>query len=442
MFSNGVNYLSIEFDIDDLPDDLWHRVPRLAETFEKLGAGDWNYREAALRKAEATGGIHYNLRLRTAADGTQRGVRGFVVSMKALDEQLERAMDVLETVLFQADPCDSERFSDVLVQSRARLRTGLVQDGLRTAHLRATRNLSPEAALNERLRGLTQLREVEKLVETFDETYPELVESVLRLRGFLLTAGRFHASFTGEQSKAQAVFDRLARWSESLPGCRDGGETAAFVPPALPRREGLTAPLQIAHCARAFCVPGLDSPEAPLLQLGTQLVNIDYMISEIRLKGNAYGAGCQYRSLPGQMLLFSYADPHLNRTYEVFDGLADYVKNAAWTRTELERAIISVAKGFQTPVRPDSATSETLEQTRTRYSPECRAEFYRRILTADVAEVRKTFLEVLENARGQSADCVVASRAKLEDANRTAPTPFALEPILSSPAGPPAKEAP
>ncbi len=430
VFSNGVNYLRLEFDLRGFPAELWEAVPRYIETVRKLGAGDWDFQEVAWRQAEATGGLHAGLELRTSIDPPGTPALGVTLDMKALDQQLDPALDLLETILFEANPDDRARFSDVITQTRARLRTRLVQDGLGTARRHAARHLFAEAERNEQLRGLPQLDRVEQLVAGFDCEFPRIVESVCGVRDFLLAPNRFSASFTGSVEAAQAVHARLDGWIARMQADHRESEPSVFTPLGASVHEGLAAPIQVSHCVRAFRTPGFESELAPLLMLGTQLINIDYLISEIRLKGNAYGAGCQYRGLPGHMILFSYADPHIARTYRVFDGLLDYVHDAPWTKAELDRAIITTAKGFQTPIRPEAATSETLGHFRTGLTPERRAHIYQRLLAAEVDQVREAFSQVLEQARDCAANCVVSSRTRLESAKTEMNVPMTIRPIL------------
>ena len=79
---------------------------------------------------------------------------------------------------------------------------------------------------------------------------------------------------------------------------------------------------------------------------------MDYILSEIRLKGNAYGAWLTYDPR-GRILYFgSYRDPHVARTLDVFDGVMDFARQANWTQTDIDRAIIATAKNEERPIRP------------------------------------------------------------------------------------------
>ena len=57
VFSNGVNYLVLNFDLQGLPQHLWQYLPRYTDAISKLGAGNMNYEQMAQRAAAVTGGL-------------------------------------------------------------------------------------------------------------------------------------------------------------------------------------------------------------------------------------------------------------------------------------------------------------------------------------------------------------------------------------------------
>ena len=99
---------------------------------------------------------------------------------------------------------------------------------------------------------------------------------------------------------------------------------------------GLAAPLDVQFCAQSF--KGLPAEaDEPLVDLGLALARFDYFLPEVRLKGNAYGGGCNLRSEAGVTTFYSYRDPRLSETLDVFAGTLNWVKKQKWTDDDLER---------------------------------------------------------------------------------------------------------
>ena len=164
------------------------------------------------------------------------------------------------------------------------------------------RGLNPESYLNEMVSGLPQLSLNEKLSAHFDEQSGDLMDKIEEIRDFLLGHGRLTASFTGSDSAFKTVAGTLSDWVGMM---RD--ETIAEIPVGFaafetPPREGLAGPIQVAHCAQVIPAPHASHPDQTLLTLGAHIVRLDYIMNEIRFKGNAYGAWFTYNPLGSNAL--------------------------------------------------------------------------------------------------------------------------------------------
>lgn len=432
VFANGVNYLALNFDLAGLPQHLWQYLPRYAEAIGKLGAADMNYEQLAQRKSAVTGGIGCTPGFSTHALDGSRSLQNLRFHLKALDQKMDAALDVLQNLVFSVNPRDTERLRDVLTQSVAEYRTEMIHDGSNTAIHHAARGLSPEAHLSEIVFGLPQLRGSEKLLNGFDELNTELMARVEQIRDFLLSPGRVTASFTGSDTAFDVTRARLGEWLNAMKAGEMDAESVAFQPFDTPPREGLAGPIQIAHCAQVMPAPHYSHPDSTLLSVGAHIIRLDYIMSEIRFKGNAYGAWFTYSPLEAHLYQASYRDPHVARTLNVFAETVDYVKQVEWTQTDIDRAIIATAKNGEKPIRPSQAASSALSQHLTGQTREMREERYAQLRHATPSEVKRALLQLLEENRDKAAVCVVSSREKLAAANRELAEPLAIEDILAS----------
>lgn len=418
VFSNGVNYLALDFDLTGLPAELWPFLPRYLEAAAKLGVAGAGYEEVARRKAAATGGISASVSLSAHSAAAGRILRGVRFSLKALDDQMEDALAILDRVVFSVDPRDRARLQEVLVQARMRYRTGLVRGGARTASLHAGRGLDLEGHLAEIVNGLPQLALCERLTGAFDQEYAALTERIEQIRDFLLVRGRLTVSHTGTERGAGRVGAALASWGERLRAEPISDVDLGFTPYAAPPREGLAAQMDVAYCAQVMPAPHFSQPGAVPLEVGAHIVNLDWILPEIRFKGNAYGAWFRYDALGGSLALGSYRDPHVTRTLDVFRRTRDYVAAANWNESDIGRAVIAVAKRGFTPLRPRPATGLALQRHLAGITPELREARHERLKATTAAEVRQALRQALAAGFPRSAVCVVSSRDKLEQANR------------------------
>ena len=398
VFANGVNYLVLNFDLQGLPQHLWTYLPRYADAISKLGAAGMNYAEIAQRTSAVTGGIGCSPGFTTHALDPNRPLLNLNFHLKALDGKIEAALDVLHDLVFDVDPRDTERLRDVLVQAVAEYRTEMIHDGSGTAIHHASRGLSLQAHLAEIVNGLPQLRSSETLLNGFDELNTGLMGHIEEIRNFLLTRERVTASFTGSDAAFEKTRARLSGWLDKMRDEPLASDPIAFQPFDTPPREGLAGPIQIAHCAHVIPAPHYSHPDSTLLSIGAHILRLDYIMSEIRFKGNAYGAWFNYSPLDGHLYQASYRDPHVARTLNVFAQTVDYVKQVEWTQTDIDRAIIATAKNGEKPIRPSQSVSDALGQHLTGQTREMREERYAQLRQATPAEVKRALLELLEGA--------------------------------------------
>ena len=431
VFANGVNYLVLNFDLQGLPEHLWTYLPRYADAISKLGAADMSYEEMAQRTSSVTGGIGCAPWFSTHALDPNRSMQGLSFHLKALDNKMDAALDVLHDLLFAVNPRDTERLRDVMVQAVAKYQTEMIHDGSSTAIHHASRGLSSNAHLAETIYGLPQLRNSETFLNRFDELSTDLMGHIEGIRDFVLTRGRVTASFTGSDTAFETMRTKLSGFLDAMQDELVTSGSIAFQPFGTPPREGLAGPIQIAHCAHVMPAPHYSHPDSALVRIGAHLVRLDYILSEIRFKGNAYGARFSYSPYDSVLCQSSFRDPHVARTVNVFDQTVDYIKQVEWTQIDIDRAIIATAKDGEKPIRPSQTSSDALRQHLVGQTREMREERYAQLRRATPAEVKRALLQLLDENGDKAAVCVVSSREKLEAANNELAQPLVIEDILA-----------
>ncbi len=426
ILSNGVNYLVLNFDLQGLPQHLWQYLPRYTDAIGKLGAGKMNYEQMAQRRAAATGGIGCSPNFTTHALDPCRSVWDLQFRLKALDGKIEAALSVLHDLIFAVNPRDKDRLYDVLNQAVASKHDYY---GASVANRRAARGLSQRGFLTDIVYGLPRLRTSEMLLNRFDESYEELTGYIEQIREFLLVQGRVTASFTGSDTAFELFRGQFSEWIDDM---RDEPIIPApigFKSFGTPPREGLAAPIPIAHCTQMMPAPHYAHPDSGLLTIGSHILENDYMLPEIRLKGNAYGFCFSYNPFEPMLYQGSQFDPHVARTLNVFAQTANYVKQTEWIQADIDRAIIAKSSDYLKTIRPSQASTDAIWHYIKGQTHEVVEEKYAQLRRATPKEVKRALLETLEENRDNASICVIASREKLEVENQKMDHPLSIEDI-------------
>ena len=431
VFANGVNYFEFQIDLAGLDPDLYAYLPQFSDAFNKMGAAGQNYERIAARRAASTGGLWCGVSSTRHAAQPWKSIRRLHITLKTLDAEAGDALSLLEDLVFSLDPTDKSRLRDLQTQRRANMRTSLVNDGMGTASRRASRGLSPDAALSYLWGGPPTLSLLDDLDLRFDTHCDDLIERIARIAEVLRQSERWTVSFTGSDSVYRQLENKLGSWATRLAKRTPNDAPAPFTPQATPPWEALAGPMKVAYCVRSMLAPSATHPDTPLFGLAIYLTRFDYLLPEIRFKGNAYGGGASFDDGSGLFTLYSYRDPRIVETLAVFDGLRAFVDKAPWTQTDIDRAIIGSAKTADPPIRPDAATGIAMARYVRGDTNEMRQQRYETMLRATPRDVRRAMLEQLDRNSPAAATCVVSSREKLDEANKAlGDRPLSIENIL------------
>jgi len=420
VFSNGVVYLNATADVRDLPPHLWKFLPRYADAFSKMGAKGQGWEQIAARRAAKTGGLSVTPSAQLRSDNSQPVV-DLRFSLKTLDGDVGGALDLWSDLLFGLDPTDTARLEDVQTQGVATLRNRLVSNALSAALNSASKPQTPISWLSYLWDSPLTFGWMNSLSENFQSHADELVAGLEEVRDFLKNRARWTWSFTGGDDAFARVETRLNEWGGQL-GDKPMGENLLIQGSgewdgarALPSMLGLAAPLDVQFCARAFPAPTREA--FPLVDLGLDLLRFDYLLPEIRFKGNAYGGGHSLNETNGTLSFYSYRDPLLNETLRVFDGARPWIAEQKWTDDDLERALLGNVSDAVPAIRPATSTGQALSRFRRGETPELRAQTYRAKLKASANEVQSALLSYFDHIAPRGTTAVAASRVALEAAN-------------------------
>lgn len=412
MFSNGLNYLTLAFDLSGLDDGLFDYLPLYTSLLTQMGAAGQDYATLAKRQAGCAGGVSASLSVGLVHDGSNSVEQSLRIWASALDAKLPDMLDLVHDRLLEGDLDDLARMHDVIKQDRIALRSGIVPGGSGFAGGHAARRLSTVAQRRQRLGGIRQLRLHDDLADHFDQRR-EITEKLAQIRDYLRSGARLTASFVGHDTNIKRIKQFLARMPRTSVNpvatlIEEPHRNGHPLPP-----EALTASAQVAFVARSHPGVGVSDPLAPALHMLSVQLSYGYLWEQVRVKGGAYGCKASLDTTTRTFSLASYRDPHVAQTLAVYDRLHGHVQREMDLSPDAMRsAIIGTVKTLDAPIRPPSAASVALSRHLARSTAELRTTYRHRLLSLEADTVRQAGDKVF-NA-GVSSVCVLAGRDKID----------------------------
>ena len=350
IFTNGITYLSLNFCMDDIDYDKFPVIALLTEIFKYVDTEHFSYSELSNEINLYTGGIGFST---TVTNKKEYGgyVTHFVVSAKMLDAQLDKAMELIEEILFTSKLSDKKRLKEIIAETRAAMKDDLLANGHTTAAGRATAYISKIGVVKELTEGVDYYMYLSDLDDHFEERYEGLATDLQETLGQLLRRDSLLVNFTSDKKPEDTLTESLTRFSCKL-STRLAFENVKEIP-VVKKNEGFKTASQVQYVATAgnFCERGYEYTGA--LNVLQCIFSYDYLWINVRVKGGAYGCMCSFNR-SGNAYFTSYRDPNLLETYEIYKEAPDYVRSFEADERDMMKYIIGAISRMDSPLTPSA----------------------------------------------------------------------------------------
>jgi Zn-dependent M16 (insulinase) family peptidase len=419
--TNGISYLDLSFDFSGLSDAQLDLLPLFAFVVTRMGGGRSDYLEMAARIEAHTGGLTAGASLRSLPEDYNAFRQSFGLSGKALYRNHAEFFAILRDLLTELR-WDKAHLKNLLGQLKASYEAQIVQAGHVYAMRLAARQFGGVSALRERLEGLSQIATLKRLAALDEAGLDRLLDDLEAIRRQLFRSGGLRICVSAEESVLGELEERLEALLAALPG-------GTGLERELPGRELLpqarTTAVAVAYNAKLFQSVPYEHPDAPALQALANLLRSEYLHKEIRERGGAYGGFAIFNPESGLFGLLSYRDPHIARSFEVYERIHDFLAQDIEAE-KVKEAILGAAGDIDPLLSPDSKGRTRFFDDLAGYTLEKKRQYKERLLQVRLEDLRRVARQYLS---GEAALAVISSEEKVKEANQSMARPFEVAAI-------------
>ena len=348
--SAGSLYLNFYYDLGSVkPEDMPY-LDLLTDVLDELDSPKHTARQLNTLRSTWLGDSRTQLDIWT---GRQEGApchAKLTLCLSLLERSLEKAVELggewlYDTIL--TGPAAEAAFARVLSQQKLNMEQQFIQQGNAYAATRAGAHYSVDGAVSERCSGVSCYRFLCEQLEKAD--WAALGAKLDALRTEVLQHAQLTVSLHGSE-------DALAKLRALLPESRFAAENRA---PAKPYVEPLTPPVN-----EAFIIDGgvnYDVQAWPMERRSdrkvlARVMSYEYLWHNIREVGGAYGTGML--SSDGVEYLYTYRDPHVKESYEIFAKGPAELAARDYTEKDLNDFIVGTVAKLDAPRKPRAQARE------------------------------------------------------------------------------------
>ena len=420
IFTNGIAYLDMAFNVSDIPEDLQLYLPMLGKLTTSMGAAGLDYEAMAKRIALKAGGLSCHLAAANNAAGDGNWQK-MIFQVKALYRNVDEAVKILTDILTAGDLSQQDRMYDLIAARKNGLHASIVPSGHIFAKRTAAAALSLPACRDEQWHGRTQLGFMNGIAGTGKGGHNDLAEKLDHLRRMVFRPEKLTLNMTADQEGLVILSQATAALLSQLPGRGEGGVPSTARPAApscfVPIHRGIAIPTEVSYVAKAFKAPGYADPRAASLLVASRLLSNGYLYKHIRVQGGAYGGMCQYDPASGLFAFLSYRDPHIVETLQVYNDAQAFMTSVRPTREDLEKAIIGTIGALDRPMDPSTRGYVAMIRDFAGLDDEARYTLRQKILAMEEAHLGDDISHYLEEAAASGIVAVYGEEKRLRVAN-------------------------
>ncbi len=334
----GISYVNFFFDSNIIKKEDLPYLSLLANILDECGTKNYTLDEFSNKINKSIGNIDFDIIV--FENRKNNTFIKFVLKTSFLEKNLKEYIEVLNEY-FKNIVFDIKKIKEIIYRIKSKYEVDLIGDGHFYSFLRVSSYHTLRGEILDHIEGIGFYKFLKDLLDSFDENLilnklKEIYLNIFNKNNLLISVCRtsldldFISKLNLNQGKKE-VIDYL-KDKDVL-------------------NEGFLTESNIQYVSKGFNLKNINLRYRFKYELLKMLFRYKYLWEEIRVKGGAYGAGL-FVNRDNDFVFFSYRDPNLKRTIEVYDNSFEFLKNLNINEKEIKNYIISSISSLDKPLKP------------------------------------------------------------------------------------------
>lgn len=409
-FTNGITYLDMAFNLKNLTKEEIPYARIIIDLIGSLDTENYSYKDLNNAIDMHTGGINFGVSAYKEYDSDYCYVMS-TIRGRVLPEKLNKFIELIEEMILKTKFEDKKRIRDLMVMSRETKESIIEQSGHSIISTEVRSMMSDYIDLQNLLGGRKSLFFLRKAIEEFDEDPDKFLEKLKTIYKKIYNK-EVGISVAGEKDQ----YEKLKNWTldlrEKLTECDD---VLVYHRDKI-HSIALKKASNVVYVSDGFNYRDYGYEYDGSMSVLSKILSGEYLHTNIRAKGGAYGAGITINQ-NGHIVTYSYRDPNLDRTLEVYDNIPEYLSNLELTKEDLTNYIIATMNRFDPPIDSSQYSGIALGRYFNHLSSEVISKMKDEAIATTPEKIRE-YGEMFKKANGEKYYGVLGSSELIEESKR------------------------
>ena len=412
LFTGGITYLDVGFNLRSLPAKYLPYVPLLGRVFLEMGTDLQDFVSLSQKISRKTGGIRPEI-FCSAIFGESIPAAWLFLRGKSMSAQVRELTDILAETLGAVKLNNRDRFRQIVLEEKARQERRIVPSGHQVVNQRIRAHFNQADWVRELTGGISYFLFLGKLAGEIDDNWDKVLSELEDVRRLLTNRSSMVFNLTADRKDLRSIEPHVQGFLRTLPNGRTS--TEPWQQSLFPEFEGIMIPSQVNYVGKGADLYREGYELHGSSKVITGYLRASWLWEKVRVLGGAYGGFCLFDRMSGVLTYVSYRDPNLIKTIENFDGAAQFLRSADLPDDEIRKAIIGAIGDIDSYMLPDMKGYVSMLRSLTGDSDETRQRMRDEVLGTTAKDFRD-FAEVLEKVNRNGIVKVLGSQTAIESA--------------------------
>lgn len=411
LFTSNIHYASFMFDLKNFSQKDYFYLSLLSDYIGLSDTKNFDYKKLYTETYLKSGGIFTSILLNNVKDTGELNSK-FVFSFKTIENTEDDCIKILEEYLFNVKFTDKNRFKNILQNLKQDYKQKILEAGNQFALTRSLASFSEKSVLEDECSGFSYYEKLCDVLSDFDDKAEMTLNKLREYYKKIVSRKNMIVTVINEKDAASKFFDKLQK-SVIVNIKKDDKFPKKNPSKFFKLKEAYKTSSNVNYVVKSADLKKYGFKYDSKITVLTNILNTTFLYNEIRAKGGAYGVGMSV-SLNGVVYVYSYRDPNIKHTIDIYDETYKFIENMNFDEKEMKQFIIGTVNQFNPPMTTLTKGTRAINMYLTKQTIQDYEEYLDNMLHTTVDEL-KEFSGLIKKAMKENHLVVVGNDSKIEE---------------------------
>ncbi|HBA03870.1 MAG TPA: hypothetical protein DCW51_07930 [Clostridium sp.] len=412
--TNKIVYINLLFDAKVIEEKYIPYLGLLKDVLGELDTEKRGYSQLITEIYKTTGGITFENQVYTEKNNSQAYHPKFIVKSKVIAENISSLLELVNEIITTTKFDDLSRLKQIIQETKSKLQMRVINAGDEVAMNRVFAQTSCGRGYWEKISGATYYEFICNLEKSIEKSGKEVRSNLIKVYETIFNKNNLIISVVGEEKEVETVVTNINKVICNIK--TEPTKLYNLEHKSKKNIEAIITASNVQYVVKGFNFADLGYEYSGKMRVLLNILDNEYLYPRVRLQGGAYGCYSDMNK-DGNLAIFSYRDPNLTRTIDVYNEAYKFLEEVDFTKEDMEKFIIGSVGQLYKPLTPDRKGEKAVADYICNVTQEDIQRWRDELLSTTNEDIR-SYASMIKIGMNENYCCIVGNEGKIKE-NKT-----------------------